>query len=106
MIGRDAEKAFFAPFFLRKAHVPRSRVFSGENGGKGHAQLAAGLHDANGDFTPVGYQNLMLLQGDGFLSFVQACLRMQRRRGANSCCLFIPGGRKDGQPEIGVESAC
>ena len=54
--------------------MARSRVFSCEDGGKGHSQLAAGAHDAHGDFATVGHQNFVLLQGNAVLSFVQACL--------------------------------
>ena len=74
VVGRNAKKAFFSTFFARKAYMARSRILGGEYGGKSHTQLAAGPHDAHGYFAAIGYQNFVLVQGNGFLSVVQACL--------------------------------
>ena len=62
MIGRNTEQAAFAAVLAGVAHMARSGVFGGKDGGKGHTQLAAGPHDAYGDLAAVGDENLVLLQ--------------------------------------------
>ena len=62
VIGGHAEQALFPAFLAGQADMARGRVLGGVHGREGHAQLAAGPHDAYGDLAPVGHQNFMLGQ--------------------------------------------
>ena len=65
MVGGDAVKAFFPAGLAGKPHMAGRGVLRGIDGREGHSQLAAGPHDAHGDFAAIGHKDFVAFQRHG-----------------------------------------
>lgn len=58
-VGTDAVQGLVTPKFTSQNAVLALGIWLGKKRHKGQTQLAAGLHDANGDLAPIGNEHRM-----------------------------------------------